>query len=233
MSFPNISAIEMPILQELAATGGEDDVRFLYPRLGAYFPQLSEREIAEIKAGDNKIWRRFVQTAGKHLDEKNYIKRERGIWTITEKGRKIVETENTGFLLNEIKDEPLSHLNIQKKIVEIGQVLGFYAEMEFEFYDVIWRESPKSQRISHVFEVQSKGNIDSAFAKLKRAYQAQRSKPFLILSTESDTKRAVKSLNREFLDIHEAITILSFPEITKIHRNLNAIAEILPFFLRV
>ena len=223
----------MPILQELAATGGEDDVRFLYLRLKAYFPQLSEEEIAEIKTGENKIWRRFVQKAGKHLDEKNFITREHGIWTITEKGRKIVETENTGFLLNQSKDEPLSHLNTQKKIVEIGQVLGFYAEMEFEFYDVIWRESQKSQRISHVFEVQSRGNIDSAFAKLKRAYQAQRSKPFLILSTESDTKRALKSLNREFLDIQEAITILSFPEITKIHRNLNAIAQILPVFLRV
>ncbi len=233
MSFPNTSSIEMPVLQELAATGGEDDVRFLYQRLEAYFPQLSAGEIAEIKSGESKIWRRFVQKAGKSLDEQGYIKRERGIWRITEKGQKTVETENQGFVLNQLNEEPLSHTSIQKKLVEIGQSLGFYAEMEFEFYDVIWRETQKSQRLSHVFEVQSKGNIDSAFAKLKRAYQAQRSKPFLILSTESDTRRALKSLNSEFLDIQDALIILSFPEIKKIHENLNAIADILPVFLRI
>lgn len=233
MSFPNTSSIEMPILQELAATGGEDDVRFLYQRLEAYFPQLSVEEIAKIKSGESKIWRRFVQKAGKSLDEQGYIKRERGIWKITDKGQKTVETENQGFVLNQLNEEPLSHTNIQKKLVEIGQSLGFYAEMEFEFYDVIWRETQKSQRLSHVFEVQSKGNIDSAFAKLKRAYQAQRSKPFLILSTESDSRRALKSLNSEFLDIQDALIILSFPEIKKIHENLNAIADILPVFLRV
>lgn len=233
MSFPNISSIEMPILQELAATGGEDDVRFLYQRLEAYFPQLSPDEVARIKAGESRIWRRFVQKAGKSLDEKNYIKRDRGIWKITEKGQKTVEAENEGFVFNHVKEEPLSHVNIQKKLADIGYTLGFYAEIEFEFYDVIWRETPKSQRISHVFEVQSKGNIDSAFAKLKRAYQAQRSKPFLILATESDTRRALKSLSSEFSDIQEAITILSFHEIKKIHENLHAIADILPAFLRV
>jgi len=85
MSFPNTSSIEMPILQELAATGGEDDVRFLYQRLEAYFPQLSADEIAEIKSGESPAWRRFVQKAGKSLDEKYFIKRDRGVWKITEK----------------------------------------------------------------------------------------------------------------------------------------------------
>lgn len=233
MSFPNTNSIEMPILQELAATGGEDGVRFLYERLEAYFPQLSETEIALIKSGENKTWRRFVQKAGKSLDEKDFIRRERGIWKITSKGLSAVKTENQGFILNQIREETLSHTDIQQKLIEIGVILGFYAEMEFQFYDVIWREKPNSQRISHVFEVQSKGNIDSAFAKLKRAYQMQRSKPFLILSTENDTRRARKSLAAEYLDIQEALTILSFPEIKKIHENLNAVADFLPLFLRI
>lgn len=233
MPFPNTSSIEMPILQELAATGGEDDLRFLYARLEAYFPQLSTEEVLEIKSGESKTWRRFVQKAGKSLDEKGFIKRERGFWKITEMGRHTVEVENQGFVLTQLKEETLSHSTIQQKMIEIGRTLGFYAEAEFEFYDVIWRESAKSQRISHVFEVQSKGNIDSAFAKLKRAYQSQRSKPFLILSTESDTRRALKSLNSEFLEIEEALTILSFPEVKKIHENLSEIADLLPFFLRI
>ncbi len=233
MSFPNTDSIEMPILLELAATGGEDDVRFLYERLEAYFPQFSESEIAAIKSGENRQWRRFVQKAGKSLDDKHLIKRIRGIWKITEKGKNAVTAENQGFVINQLREETLSHSVVQKKLIEIGNALGFYAESEFEYYDVIWREKPNSQRISHVFEVQSRGNIDSAFAKLKRAYQAQRSKPFLILSSENDTRRAHKALNGEFLEIQDVLTILSFREIGKIHENLIAVAGILPVFLRV
>ncbi len=116
-------------------------------------------------------------------------------------------------------------------LVEIGESLGFYAETEFEFYDVIWRETPKSQRLSHIFEVQSKGNIDSAFAKLKRAYQAQRTKPFLVIASERDLNRARQSLSREFQDIETVVTILTFAQIKQVHQNLKNIPEIIKEFL--
>jgi hypothetical protein len=57
------------------------------------------------------------------------------------------------------------------------------------------------------------------FAKLKRAFDAQRSQPFLILSSERDTNRAAQSLNREFREIQEALTIISFVELEKIYDN--------------
>lgn len=233
MSLPPSNAIEMPVLQELVATGGADDVRFLYERLIPYFPQISEKEIFQIKNQDNKSWRRQVQKAGKTLEENNFIRRERGFWTITEKGRSEAANETTGFSLTKTENKTLSHTNIQEMLLEIGEILGFAAQAEFEFYDVVWRESPKSSRLSHVFEVQSKGNLDSAFAKLKRAYIAQRSKPFLVVASESDTRRALQSLNREFFDIQEVVTILSFAELERVHRNLNAIGEILPKLLEV
>jgi hypothetical protein len=233
VSLPLASNIEMPILQELLAIGGTDDVRFLYQRLISYFPSLSDAEIAGIKSGGYKKWRTSVQKAGRMLDEQNFIRRERGIWSLTEKGKALVEAEQSGFSLTKTKSDPLSHLDIQEMLLEIGQILGFYAEMEFEFYDVVWRESRHSGRLSHVFEVQSKGNIDSAFAKLKRAFDAQRSKPFLILASERDTNRAVKSLTREFRELQEVLTILSFVELRKIHDNLKALEEILPQFLKI
>ncbi|MGI9056881.1 MAG: hypothetical protein ACR2F2_13885, partial [Pyrinomonadaceae bacterium] len=96
---------------------------------------------------------------------------------------------------------------------------------------VIWRETETSQRISHVFEVQSKGNIDSAFAKLKRAFDAQRSKPFLILASERDTNRAYKSLENEFKELRNVISILGFAEIRKTYENLYEIKAVLPEFL--
>ncbi|HXG83219.1 MAG TPA: hypothetical protein VNI84_04240 [Pyrinomonadaceae bacterium] len=227
MPIPKTSSIEIPILQELVAVGGGDSLRFLYERLIAYFPQLVEREILDIKNNNNKQWRAAVQKAGRILEENNLICRKRGFWKITEKGRINVEAESKGFFVTETNDTPLSHLDVQQMLYEIGSSLGFVAALEFEYYDVVWRETEKSPRLSHIFEVQSKGNLDSAFAKLKRAYEAQRTKPFLIISTEKDLNRARQSLKREFNDIEHKVTVLTFAQIRTVYQNLSGIADIM------
>lgn len=231
MAFPKSTSVETPILQELVAVGGADDLKFLYERLIAYFPQLTSKEITEIQINNPANWRKLVQRAGRELDEKGLIERRRGFWKITEKGQKQVEEEVFDFELTKEKNEKLSHNDIQKMILKIGSVLGFYSEMEFEFYDVVWREVPQASRLSHVFEVQSKGNIDSAFAKLKRAYEAQRSKIFLVISSERDLNRARKSLQREFQDIENNLIIITFAQIQKIYQNIVPNKEILAKFL--
>lgn len=233
MSLPNTSSIELPILQELVAVGGSDYLRFLYQRLIAYFPQLSEREIFEIKNESNPKWRSVVQKAGKTLDKNGCVSRRQGLWTITGKGIQTAEAEILEFTLTKPEEKQLSHTDIQQMLIEIGAALGFYAAMEFEFYDVVWRESEKTPRLSHVFEVQSKGNLDSAFAKLKRAYEAQRTKPYLIVSSERDLNRAGKSLSREFRDIESQVRILTFVQIEQVHRNIRSIAEIIKEFLLI
>jgi hypothetical protein len=232
MPLPLSPNIETPILHELSAVGGTDDVRFLYERLISYFPSLSDAEVSAIKSGEHRFWKKAVQKAGKALDEDNLIRRDRGIWSLTEKGKQMVEAETDGIIFSKTENESLSHKQIQEMLVKIGQILGFDAETEFQFYDVVWRETPKSQRLSHVFEVQSKGNIDSAFAKLKRAYDSQRSKVYLVLDSERDTNRAQKSISLEFREIENVLTILSFAELRKIHENLSSIATYLPNFLR-
>lgn len=226
MSFPLSTSIENPILQELSAIGGSDDVRFLYEKLIPYFPQITTKDLQKVQT-----WRKLVQRAGKDLDEQGFLLRERGFWQITEKGKLRIENEMHDFQFARTEIKEFNHKMIQTMIVEIGQSLNYYAEVEFEYYDVVWREKESSPRISHVFEVQSKGNIDSAFAKLKRAYDAQRSKPFLILDSERDTRRAEQSLNREFVELQEVMTVLSFAEINRVHQNLQTIAKILPKFL--
>ena len=231
MSLPFSNLIEMPILQELFAIGGTDDVRFIYTRLISYFPSLSDAEIVSIQNDKNNSWKKAVQKAGKSLSDEKLISRERGIWQLTQRGREKVLSEISDFQLKPENLETLSHQTVQQIIIEIGEMLGYFAQSEFEFFDVIWRESETSGRISHVFEVQSKGNIDSAFAKLKRAYEAQRSKPFLIIASERDTNRARKSLEYEFRELGNVITILGFAEIRKTHKNLKEIETILPQFL--
>ena len=226
MSFPLSTSIETPILQELNAVGGSDDVRFLYEKLIAYFPQINSKDLQKPHS-----WRKLVQRAGKELDEQGLLIRERGFWQITEKGRRKIEEENHEFQITKPEIEELTHSKIQAMLVEIGKTLNYHAQIEFEYYDVVWREKESSLRLSHVFEVQSKGNIDSAFAKLKRAFDAQRSKPFLVLSTERDSRRAAQSLEREFADLKEVMTIASFAEINRIYQNLQSIKGILPKLL--
>lgn len=238
MAYPGITRIELPILQELIATGGIEDVRFLYSRLAGYFPQLNETDVRAGGNGHRAEWRRIVQRAGRALAEKREIERRQGHWTITPQGRRRAAEEATHFVPQEfgaasdfIRTDAISHVDAQKMLCDIGRVLGYHTQMEFEYYDVIWRESEKNPRLSHVFEVQHKGNIDAALAKLKRAYDAQRTKPFLVVSSERDTNRALKSLSiartGAFHEIGRVTAIMSFEQIRKLHRALTSVEELL------
>ena len=239
MAYPSVERIELPLLQELAATGGVEHVRFLYDRLVAYFPQLDVREVRAVANGHRKQWRRVVQRAGRELDERREIERDRGRWKITERGRRRVSEEGLQFSLSEsaaveAASESLSHGEVQQMLVEIARVLGHFAEVEFDYYDVVWRDAEASPRISHVFEVQRKGNVDAALAKLKRAYDTQRSKPFLVVASERDTNRAERQLSLArtgpFHEIGRVTTILSFEQLRALHRALTSVEGILANF---
>lgn len=235
MAYPGVARIELPILQELIATGGDEDVRFLYNRLAGYFPQLDEREVRALTNGHLTQWRRLVQRAGRALEDKRQIERRRGRWTITSNGRKRAAEEEQTFSLADaheaVRADALTHADVQQMLLDIGRVLGYYAEREFEYYDVVWRASESSPRLSHVFEVQHKGNIDAAMAKLKRAYEAQRSRPFLIVASERDTNRAHKNMSQArtgaFHEIGRATTILSFEQLNRLHRALTSVEDLL------
>ncbi len=241
MIYPGVERIELPILQELVATGGDEDVRFLYARLVAYFPQLGDGEVRSHGNGHRLQWRRIVQRAGRALSDKREIERVRGRWTITSNGRRRASEDATRFSLTDdaassaaTVSPALSHTEAQEMLLRIGRVLGYYAESEFDYYDVVWRAGETSQRLSHVFEVQRKGNIDAALAKLKRAYEAQRSKPFLIVASERDTNRALKQMSLArtgaFHEIGRVTTILSFEQLNRLHRALVPVGDLLAVF---
>ena len=237
MTYPSVTRIELPILQELVATGGMEDVRFIYSRLVGYFPQLNNEKTVALENGHRAQWRRLVQRAGRALADKRQIERRQGLWTITAQGRQRVNDEGQNFSLTETSAdashrlEALTHEDVQQMLLDIGRVLGYHAQSEFEYYDVVWRANEMSPRLSHVFEVQHKGNIDAALAKLKRAYEAQRSKPFLIVASERDTNRAHKNLSQArtgaFHEIGRVTTIYSFEQLRKLHRALTSVEEIL------
>jgi hypothetical protein len=73
--------------------------------------------------------------------------------------------------------------------------------------------------------------VDAALAKLKRAYDAQRSKPFLVVASERDTNRAERQLSAArtgpFHEIGNVATILSFEQLRRLHRALTSVEDIL------
>ena len=241
MAYPGVVWIELPILQELVAMGGGEDLRFLYERLVAYFPQLDEEEVRALGNGRRSQWRRVVQRAGRSLAEKREIERVRGRWTITALGRKRVAAEDLRFSLAEngaselsaatSRPKSFSHAEVQQMLLDIGRVLGYFAQQEFDYYDVVWRTNEASPRLSHVFEVQRRGSIDGALAKLKRAYETQRSKPFLIVASERDTNRAERQLSLSetgpFHEIGAVTTLLSFEQLHRLHRALSSVEDLL------
>ena len=77
MPFPETSRLELPILQELKATGGGDQLRYLYDRLPRYFPQLTSHDLDERAESGRSRWARAVQRAGRQLEEKGELRREK------------------------------------------------------------------------------------------------------------------------------------------------------------
>src|SRR5205085_11307267 len=109
MTLPGIARLELPILQELVATGGADDVRFLYQRLVAYFPQITDADKHALTNGELRGWRRHVQRAGRVLDQKRQIERnKRGQWAITTAGRRGVTEQLPSSPLSVPADTPPS-----------------------------------------------------------------------------------------------------------------------------
>jgi hypothetical protein len=226
MPFPETSRLELPILQELKATGGADQLRYLYQRLPRYFPQLTNQDLDERAENGRSRWARAVQRAGRQLEERGELRRERDQWKITARGLKRVETEAMSLdattVPTERKEKTLTHKEAQAMLVEIGLMLGKHAEAEFERYDVVWRDAASSPRLSHVFEVQISGSVDSALTRLKHAYDAQRSRPFLVVAGERDRRFAGKRLSGSFHEIWDIITVIGVGELQRLYETLKA-----------
>jgi hypothetical protein len=231
MSFPEAQRVELPILQELKAVGGSDQLRYLYERLARYFPQLTLQESDQKIGGGRSRWRRLVQRAGRRLAKKGEVRRERARWELTPQGRRRVEAETMQLAPvpagGERPPRALPHKEAQRMLVEIGLMLGRHAEAEFEHYDVVWRDSPSAPRLSHVFEVQISGSVDSALTRLMQAYEAQRSRLFLVLADERDTRFAGHRLTASFHEIWKVLTVIGAGELQRFYESLKACAPLL------
>jgi hypothetical protein len=230
MPFPESTRVELPILQELDATGGSDQLRYLYDRLVRYFPQLTPDDLSHRAPSGRSGWHRVVQRAGRLLIQKGELKREGLRWMITTKGRRRIEAEAMRPAASTTVDAPpraVSHAEAQQMLVEIGRMLGRHAEAEFDYYDVVWRDSETAPRLSHVFEVQISGSVDSALTRLKHAYDAQRSRLFLVVADERAARFAGRRLTGSFHEIWEEVTFIGIGELKRFYDSLKSNSEMM------
>lgn len=231
MAFPEAARVELPILLELKATGGREQPRYLYDRLVRYFPQLTADDLDEKSDAGRSRWHRVVQRAAAELAARDELSREQSCWALTPRGLKRIEAEELQLEPSPLPESKpprfITHSEAQQMLIEIGEMLGRHAEAEFEHYDVVWRESANAPRLSHVFEVQISGSVDSALTRLKHAYATQRSSVFLIIADERDTRFADKRLTGSFHEIWDVISVIGTGELQRLYEALKSQAELL------
>ncbi len=114
-----------------------------------------------------------------------------------------------------------SHTDTINRLLEIGRLQKFIAEKEFNMegnrLDVVWRRVARSVP-TYVFEVHVSGNIHSALAKLKHAYDIWNSNIFLV-STRDQKAVSDRLLSGMF---HEIQGRVKFIEISQIKRLLES-----------
>jgi hypothetical protein len=242
MAIPGLRELEIPILQVLRDAGGllpsADAARRVAERFRS---KLTLRELqARNKTGTN-VFKQRIHFARLKLVHAGEVERAKyGVWGITEKGLARLTREGVTQRAEDTPTAPLpveqdTHLNIQLKLEELGGVLGKYARRHYRetgmTFDVVWKETSTLRRASHVFEVQHKGNVVEALARLKHAFDIWRSQLFLVITSESDRQRAEALLQEAFSgtfhEIASDVTVLTPTEVDEIYQVVKAHRDII------
>ena len=116
--------------------------------------------------------------------------------------------------------KPFTHSELVNMLVELGEMFGKYPEKEYRgkpyVYDVVWKEV-RIGNPTKVFEIQHKGVLDSALAKLKHAYDIWHADLFLVITRHRDKEKAKLLLQGTFHGIESITTIIQPEEIREMY----------------
>jgi hypothetical protein len=210
-------------------------VRDLYAAVKKTAPHLCDDSIFPCPYCKQKhpLWQHKAAWALQYLKGRKLAHSpKRGFWEVTTKA--VIEPPPTQPHIEESL-----HKRLQNKIEEIGIILGKYAKVEYPappyIYDVVWKEVKGLPRPCHVFEIQDRGAVDSALAKLQHARDIWRPKLFLVVTGEKDRKK-VEILLRPYLEgtfhgISKDTTVITDEVVNKIYTGLDENRELIKQFL--
>ncbi|MBN1856928.1 MAG: winged helix-turn-helix domain-containing protein [Dehalococcoidia bacterium] len=238
MSLPQEKDIRIPLLTVIAEAGGELRMRDAIAAVEKHFPELTAEDKLLERASGGLAWPNRIQWVRQYLVSKGFLYREpRGVWRITPEGR--VHLESSGK--NEPPhpqlpfDGPRLHRELQEKLSQTASLLGYHAAMEYPEspyrYDIVWKEFPGAARPVAVFEVQDKGNLIEALAKLQHARDAWGSRLFLVITGEKDQKKAQQLtgtyLSGTFHRLAPFLTVLTPAQVESLFSDLERHADLL------
>jgi hypothetical protein len=121
------------------------------------------------------------------------------------------------------------HERLKELLRQVGDIFGYYPEVEFHetpyIYDVVWKTFQQASRPGFVFEVQDRGNLIEALAKLQHAKDTWGSRLFLTVTGERDRKRIEKlvapMLTGTFHRLARDLVLLSPEQIEMLYEPLN------------
>jgi len=121
------------------------------------------------------------------------------------------------------------HEHLKELLRQVGDILGYYPETEFHelpyIYDVVWKTFPQASRPGFVFEVQDKGNLIEALAKLQHAKDTWGSRLFLTVTGDRDRKRIEKlvapMLSGTFHRLARDLVLLSQEQLERLYESLD------------
>ncbi|MCI2425831.1 winged helix-turn-helix domain-containing protein [Candidatus Acetothermia bacterium] len=210
-------------------------VKDLYATIKIKAPHLCDDSVPCSCGQKHPLWQHLTAWALQYLKHKKLAhSTRRGFWEVTTK----VVVEPTP---SPIVSEKSLHGSLKTKIRELGEILGRYAKEEYPappyIYDVIWKDVEGMPRASHVFEVQDKGLVSVALAKLQHAHDIWKSRLFLVVTGEKDRVK-VGSLLEPFLEgtfhrIRKDTTLLTPEIIDEIYRALSTHKEIIRYMLEL
>lgn len=240
MAFPSRNELELPILIEMEAAGGElRPTPALFQELATYFPQLTEEDLRATNRTGINTWENRVHWARLKLVHKGEVDRARyGVWRITENGRERIRAE-VGEVKQAKEVKESVHTKLARQLEEIGRILGRYARRELRdgpySYDVIWKDTEWLPRVTHVFEVQDKGKVLEALVRLKHAYDNWGARLFLVVTGEKDRARVEKLLvpffAGAFHEIGSITSLLSPSEVEELHSTLDRYRGVMSRFV--
>jgi len=188
MAIPSEKDIELPLLKELVAAGGEAKPSELYNKVAKNFPQLTsaDQKLRHPRSG-LPIWSNRVQWARQHLVNKGEIDAStRGIWRITYKGKARLDkaivrlegvpppppppTSTIGELLDKEKQQIRSQLR---------ELLMNLHPQQFEAFSGTLLESVGFTDVEvtkYVGDggIDGYGNLEMGVVKVKAAFQVKR-----------------------------------------------------------
>lgn len=139
----------------------------------------------------------------------------RGVWQATSKGL------GTRRL-------PLSHKQIKEMLFEIGKWKGRIPMREHRIdqrrVDVVWKKVKEGAPYA-VFEVEIKGNLFEALAKLKHAWDMWNARIFIV-TPEEKFKEIKELVKGSFHEIRGVLGIVSCVQVRELHEALRKVAQI-------